>query len=48
MPLRTAEDPLELKSWDDIPERFVIFFSSRNDDGKMWCPVSTVIINSIV
>jgi len=38
MPLNTAPDPLQLSSYDDIKENFVIFYASRDDSGKMWCP----------
>ncbi|KAI0066495.1 hypothetical protein BV25DRAFT_1390313 [Artomyces pyxidatus] len=38
MPLNTAQNPLDLSSFDDIKEQFVIFYSSRDEEGKMWCP----------
>jgi len=38
MPLNTALNPLQLSSYDDIKENFVIFYASRDDSGKMWCP----------
>jgi hypothetical protein len=39
MPLNTASNPLELSSYEDIKENFVIFYSSRDESGRMWCPV---------
>ncbi|KAI0275137.1 hypothetical protein BC834DRAFT_851316 [Gloeopeniophorella convolvens] len=38
MPLDTAADPSALTSWADIKENFVIFYSSRDENGRMWCP----------
>jgi len=38
MPLNTALIPLELSSYEDIKENFVIFYSSRDESGRMWCP----------
>lgn len=38
MPLNTAPIPLQLSSYEDIKENFVIFYSSRDESGKMWCP----------
>ena len=40
MPLDTIEDPFELSSFESVKQNFVIFYASRDDDGKMWCPVS--------
>jgi hypothetical protein len=40
MPLDTIEDPFELSSYESVKQDFVIFYASRDDDGKMWCPVS--------
>ena len=39
MPLRYTEDPASLQSAKDIPEQYVIFYSSRDENGRMWCPV---------
>ena len=39
MPLNTVPNPLELSSYEDINENFVIFYSSRDESGRMWCPV---------
>ena len=39
MPLNTALNPLELSSYEDIKENFIIFYSSRDESGRMWCPV---------
>jgi len=38
MPLNTASNPLQLSSYEDIKENFVIFYSSRDESGRMWCP----------
>ncbi|KAH8990133.1 hypothetical protein EDB86DRAFT_1795908 [Lactarius hatsudake] len=38
MPLDTIEDPFELSSYESVKHSFVIFYASRDDDGKMWCP----------
>ncbi|KAH9982984.1 hypothetical protein BGW80DRAFT_1266190 [Lactifluus volemus] len=38
MPLNTAVKPLELSSYEDIKENFVIFYASRDESGNMWCP----------
>ncbi|KAI0003750.1 hypothetical protein BJV74DRAFT_484846 [Russula compacta] len=38
MPLNTAPNPFELSSYEDIKENFVIFYSSRDESGRMWCP----------
>jgi len=38
MPLDTIEDPFELSSYESVKQDFVIFYASRDDDGKMWCP----------
>ena len=40
MPLDTIDDPFELSSYESVKQNFVIFYASRDDDGKMWCPVS--------
>src|SRR6266702_6774247 len=40
MPLDTIEDPFELSLYESVKHDFVIFYASRDDDGKMWCPVS--------
>ena len=38
MPLRaiTTADPALLAT---VPEEYLIFFSSRDESGKLWCPV---------
>jgi hypothetical protein len=40
MPLNTAQNPFELSSYEGINEKFVIFYASRDESGRMWCPVS--------
>jgi hypothetical protein len=39
MPLNTVLSPLELSSYDGINGNFVIFYASRDENGRMWCPV---------
>ncbi|KAJ3531998.1 hypothetical protein NM688_g7490 [Phlebia brevispora] len=39
MPLRYTEDPASLDSVKHVPEQYIIFYSSRDKDGKLWCPV---------
>ena len=39
MPLRYTDDPASLESLNNIPEEYVIFYSSRDENGRMWCPV---------
>lgn len=38
MPLNTIEDPLELSSYESAKHDFIIFYASRDGNGKMWCP----------
>jgi len=38
MPLNTVPSPLELSSYEGINEKFVIFYASRDESGRMWCP----------
>ncbi|KAH9995953.1 hypothetical protein BJV77DRAFT_185327 [Russula vinacea] len=38
MPLNTVPNPLELSSYEGIDENFVIFYASRDESGRMWCP----------
>ncbi|KAF8274025.1 hypothetical protein EI94DRAFT_1714551 [Lactarius quietus] len=35
MPLDTIEDPFELSSYESVKQDFVIFYASRDDDGKI-------------
>ena len=39
MPLNTVPSPLELSSYEGINANFVIFYASRDESGRMWCPV---------
>ncbi|KAN0133317.1 Eukaryotic protein of unknown function (DUF953) domain containing protein [Lactarius tabidus] len=43
MPLDTIEDPFELSSCESVKQEFVIFYASRDDDGKMWCPDCRIV-----
>jgi hypothetical protein len=38
MPLNTVPNPLELSSYEGVIENFVIFYASRDESGRMWCP----------
>ncbi|KAI0348297.1 hypothetical protein BDW22DRAFT_1424485 [Trametopsis cervina] len=38
MPLRYTDDPAAPESVQDVAEKYVIFYASRGEDGKMWCP----------
>ncbi|TFY72406.1 hypothetical protein EVG20_g574 [Dentipellis fragilis] len=38
MPLHTAQDPSQIRSFSDVGEQFLVFYSSRDDAGRMWCP----------
>ncbi|KAA1468084.1 hypothetical protein DENSPDRAFT_833275 [Dentipellis sp. KUC8613] len=38
MPLHTAQDPSQIQSFSDVGEQFLVFYSSRDDAGRMWCP----------
>jgi hypothetical protein len=40
MPLREVEFPSDPKELTNAKEKFLIFYSSRIDDGQLWCPVS--------
>lgn len=42
MPLRYTEDPASLELVKDVPEQYIIFYSSRDADGNLWCPVSSL------
>ena len=39
MPIRHSDDPASPETVKDVPEDFIVFYSSRDEDGKMWCPV---------
>ncbi|KAI0308274.1 hypothetical protein B0F90DRAFT_1621821 [Multifurca ochricompacta] len=43
MPLNTAQNPFELSSYEDIRENFLIFYASRDESGRMWCPDCRVV-----
>ncbi|VDB87520.1 unnamed protein product [Peniophora sp. CBMAI 1063] len=38
MPIQTVENPADLSAFSDVGADFVIFYSSRDDQGRMWCP----------
>ncbi|KZT08663.1 uncharacterized protein LAESUDRAFT_648851 [Laetiporus sulphureus 93-53] len=50
MPLHTTEDPAEphtLRPLDAIREDFLIFWASRDETGKPWCPDCIAVDNII-
>ncbi|KZV70961.1 hypothetical protein PENSPDRAFT_684972 [Peniophora sp. CONT] len=38
MPIQTTENPANLSALSDVGAEFAIFYSSRDDQGRMWCP----------
>lgn len=44
MPIRISEDPAQLSDVRDAPEKFLVFFSSRNEEGNLWCPVRDLFL----
>ena len=42
MPLRYTDDPASLDSVKNAPEEYIVFYSSRDAGGKLWCPVRTL------
>lgn len=40
MPLRETQDPALSANLQDAKEEYLIFYSSRDEAGKLWCPVS--------
>lgn len=42
MPLRLSEDPAQVAQIREASEKFLVFYSSRDEEGKMWCPVRDV------
>lgn len=42
MPIRTSEDPAKLESVKEASEKYLVFYSSRHEGGKLWCPVSVL------
>ena len=41
MPIRYTDDPATPAALEGAPEDFVVFYSSRDESGKLWCPVHT-------
>lgn len=39
MPIRYTRDPATPEDVKDAPEEFIVFYSSRDEDGRLWCPV---------
>lgn len=39
MPLQHSPDPTEPSWAQDVKTEYLIFFSSRDEGGKLWCPV---------
>ncbi|EPQ60253.1 hypothetical protein GLOTRDRAFT_31613 [Gloeophyllum trabeum ATCC 11539] len=38
MPLHETSGPVDPASLLHAPEQFLIFYSSRDEEGKLWCP----------
>ncbi|KAL6307697.1 hypothetical protein BKA93DRAFT_727092 [Sparassis latifolia] len=38
MPLHETEDPATLSLLREVQQDFVIFYSSRDEGGELWCP----------
>ncbi|EMD32639.1 hypothetical protein CERSUDRAFT_99370 [Gelatoporia subvermispora B] len=38
MPLHETHDPADSVSLKDAKESYLVFYSSRDDSGKLWCP----------
>jgi len=38
MPIRESTDPASAEDVKGASEDFLIFMSSRNEEGKLWCP----------
>ncbi|KAI0695648.1 hypothetical protein BC835DRAFT_1273059 [Cytidiella melzeri] len=38
MPLRYTEDPAATATVHDASDKYLIFYSSCDENGKMWCP----------
>ncbi|KAI0094461.1 hypothetical protein BDY19DRAFT_988302 [Irpex rosettiformis] len=43
MPLRYTEDPATVETVKTASEKYLIFYSSRGENGKLWCPVCFMI-----
>ncbi|KAI0718950.1 hypothetical protein C8T65DRAFT_803468 [Cerioporus squamosus] len=43
MPLQYAPDPTEPSWARDVKTEYLIFFSSRDESGKLWCPDCRVV-----
>ncbi|KZP28878.1 hypothetical protein FIBSPDRAFT_1039232 [Athelia psychrophila] len=37
MPLRTTSDHLDPSALNEISEQYLLFYSSRDADGRLWC-----------
>ncbi|KAI0785339.1 hypothetical protein BC629DRAFT_1288801 [Irpex lacteus] len=38
MPLRYTEDPASVDTVHAASDKYLIFYSSRDDSGELWCP----------
>jgi len=47
MPLREVEFPSDPKELTNAKEKFLIFYSSRIDDGQLWCPDCVAVDQTI-
>ncbi|KZP28877.1 hypothetical protein FIBSPDRAFT_947281 [Athelia psychrophila] len=43
MPLRTTDRLLDPSELDEVSEKYIIFYSSKDADGKLWCPYCRAI-----
>lgn len=39
MPIHETEDPAHLSALSSVDQAFLVFYSSRDESGKLWCPV---------
>ncbi|OCH89557.1 hypothetical protein OBBRIDRAFT_813135 [Obba rivulosa] len=47
MPLRETEDSTDSVTLQDVKEPFLIFYSSRDESGKLWCPDCVAVENLV-
>lgn len=50
MPIRYTDDPAALDAVqpNNVPEQYIIFFSSRGEDGGLWCPVRALSLHRYI
>ncbi|TFK56853.1 hypothetical protein OE88DRAFT_1730294 [Heliocybe sulcata] len=47
MPLHETSSVVDPAALNESPEEFLIFYSSRDEEGKMWCPDCRAVENII-